>query len=419
MRKKYFFLLTVLLFGTQVFASGFAIYEQGSRATGMAGATIAQSGDPSSVFYNPAGISDLQGIHFSLGSTIIQTKFAFTGPTNIDSKKYTPAKEGLFAPSHFYGTYSFNKNLFAGVGIYTPFGLSSTWGDKQNPWVGRQLTTYTNLQTLYINPVVAYRFSNLSIAAGFQIVRAEVQMDKSVYFTPRIVFGESSLSAQTMSYGFNFGLQYRPIKRLTAGFTYRSNVQLDFSDGTATFDFPDTGDEIINQEIATYFPAQTKGSASLTLPAMIGLGLNFRFTENLSFEVDYQWTGWSSYDTLTVTFADPVAGSTESKTPRNYQDSYTWRFGMEYQAMPHFMIRAGYAHDQHAVPDAFVEPSLPESNRHNYTLGAGYTWKNLTIDAAVHILLQDDRKIENSAFNFNGEYAGLANLYSFSLSYAL
>ena len=420
MHKKIIFLFTLFLLSAQCFASGFSIYEQSSRATGMAGAFIAQTGDASSIFYNPAAISQLKGLHFTLGSTVIQTKFAFTGPENIDDKKYTPAKEGLFTPAHFYGSYAFNQKIVIGLGIYSPFGLSSTWGDDQHPWVGQQLATYTNLQTLFVNPVVAYQpLTWLSVAAGFQLVRADVQMDKSVYFLPRNVLGKSSLTGQAMSYGWNLGIQFRPIDRITLGLTYRSNVGLKFKDGKAVFTFPDTGDETINREISAYFPAQTKSSAKLTLPASIGAGINFRFTENLSFELDYLWTQWSVFDTLSVKFSDPVAGQTQAKYPRNYQNSYAWRFGLEYRVIPGLFVRTGYAYDYHAVPQAYVEPSLPEGNRHNYSLGAGYTWKNLTIDGAIYILLQDDRKVENSVFNFNGEYSGLANLYSLSLSYAL
>src|SRR6476661_1901931 len=38
-------------------AGGFYVPEQGARSVGMAGASVAQSGDASAIFHNPAGIA--------------------------------------------------------------------------------------------------------------------------------------------------------------------------------------------------------------------------------------------------------------------------------------------------------------------------------------------------------------------------
>jgi len=419
MLKRILFVFVAFLYSSLSWASGFSIYEQGGRATGMAGAVIAHSGDASMVFYNPAAITALKGTHIMLGSTVISTDFAFTGPANLDDKKYTKADKGFFPPTHFYATYTLNDWLSAGIGFYSLFGLSSKWGSDQQPWVGRQLATYTNLRTFFFNPTLAVKLPwDLSAAAGLEIVRGDVQMDKDVFYTPRYVYGKSSLTGGSMGYGFNLALQYRPLEKLILGITYRSNVTLDFKDGTAEFIFPNTGDDIINQEIASLFPRSTAASASLKLPAMAGAGLAFWFTKNLSFEADYLWTGWSSYDKLTVEFAKPVAGETRSVSERHYEDSYSLRFGMEYLIDENMTLRAGYLWDRHAVPDAYVEPSLPEGNRHIYTIGLGYKWQNIRVDAAYQILLQDDREISNSVQNFDGKYSGLANLFGMTVGYA-
>lgn len=418
MTKKITLISLMIIFAHQtVRASGFSIYEQGARATAMAGAFIARADDPTAVFYNPAGIRTLQGWQISLGTTLIQTEFAFTGPQNIDSRKYTRARKGRFAPSHFYATYAVNSWLSAGFGFYSLFGLASDWGSPDNPWVGRQLATKTDLKTFYYNPMLAVNWKGVSFGLGLDVVQSSVVMEKSVYFTPRSMFGESRLDGDATGLGFNLGIQARLFNKLRLGATYRSNVDLNFKDGQASFDFPASGNAVIDAEIAQYFPASTGGSARLKLPAMIGLGVAFDFTENLNFELDYLLTGWSSYDKLEVTFAEAVAGQKKSTSLRNYEDSHSIRFGMEYRARPYLALRAGYLYDRHAVPGAYVEPSLPEGDRHNYTLGFGLNMRSITLDGAWHILLQDDREVTNSIHNFNGQYTGLANLYSLSLGY--
>ncbi len=415
--KLWLFILSVSV--STAFGSGFSIYEQGAKASGMASAFIAQSNDLSALFYNPAGITALPGLQVGLGTTIIQTDFDFTGPDVVDSRLYTPAEQGVFPPSTIYATYNVIPDLTVGFAFYSMFGLASEWGSETQPWVGHFLTTKSSLQTYSLNPVIAYRvLDNLSVAVGAVAMQANVLMEKDIYFSARMLEGHSKLKAETMGYGFNAALQYEPLEGLFFGLTYRSNVQLDFNDGTAAFTFPKTGDPVIDQEVAALFPNGTQASASIKMPDFIGVGLSYRFTPNLTVEADYTRFGWSSYDKLVVDFNEPVAGQTQSVTERNYRDASSVRVGLEYYALDNLALRTGYAWEESAVPDAYVEPSLPEGTRHIYSFGLGYVIWDFKLDLSYQVLLQDDRNIENSVENFNGKYRGLANMYGVSLGYA-
>ncbi len=417
MQKRIHAIFAVLVISAaQIFASGFSIYEQGAKSTALAGAFVATADDPSAVFYNPAGLTSLDGIQVVFGTTVINTSFAFSGPIEIDDKKYTKAEDGRFFPSHAYLSYRIGNRFAVGFGFFSPYGLASTWGSDSEPWVGRQLSTHSELTTFFYNPVFALKiFDNLSLAAGYSFVQGNVLMEKSILFTPRNVFGESSLEADATGNGFNLGLMYKPFKRMTIGIHYRSKVDLDFKDGTATFSFPDTLSNVVAQEVNSLFPSSTGGSSALTLPYQIAVGLAFQFTENLSAEVNYLNIGWSSYDKLVVTFDDLVAGITETTTEKNYQDSYSLRFGLNYRVDESLSLRAGYSWDEYAVPKEYLEPTLPEGNRHNYSIGFGYEIAGFSIDGFYHVLLQDDRS--STLEGFSGEYSGLATLYGFSLGY--
>ncbi len=409
-------ILILFLPASFLLASGFSIYEQGSRATGMAGAFLAKANDASALFYNPAGLVGLSGWHLQVGSMAIQTQFSFTGPVGMDPYYYNKAKKGLFFPPHLYVTYALKPNIVLGLGLYSPFGLASTWQDK---WVGRLLATNTELRTIFVNPVIAYGIrDNLSVAAGVSLVNARVVLEKDVLFTPRHLFGHSKLEAATNGYAFNVALHYQPCQKVEIGLMYRSASVLNFDKGNAYFSFPATQNPVVNQEVAAYFPNKVKASSKLTLPASYGVGLAYDMTENLSFEADYLAMGWHTYDQVKIDFARPVAGQTESVNPRNYQDSFSLRFGLEYRLDRHFTMRAGYAWDYHAVPSAYVEPTLPENDRHNYTVGLGYRDRHFSIDAAYHILLQDDREVKNTVNDFDGTYSGLANIFGLTLGYA-
>jgi long-chain fatty acid transport protein len=408
-------LLMVVLSSYTLFASGFSIYEQGAKATSMGGAFIAQANDASAVFYNPAGITEFTGIKLVLGTTIIQPQFSFTGPQSVDPMLYNEAKSQIFTPIHLYTTVPISEKFAFGFGIYNLFGLGSDWGDD---WVGKQLATNTSVETFFFNPVVAYKvLDNLSLAAGFNMVYGMVTMEKQVYFSPRNVFGGSKLDATAMGYSWNLALKWNALENLSIGATYRSETLLPFEDGDATFSFAPTGNPIADAEIAAFFP-NTKGSADLTLPAVIGAGISYKFSDKLTAEVDYMQMNWSSYDVLTIKFDDAVGGKTETTAEKKYIDSYSIRLGLEYLVNETWAVRAGYVRDNHAVPDERVEPSLPEGDRNLYSLGVGYNTGNFVIDAYYMLLTQEDREITNSVDDFNGTYKGIGNLYGITVGYS-
>lgn len=416
-------ILGTLLSASLVFGSGFSIYEQGAKATAMGGAFIAQANDVTAMFYNPAGIINLKGTHLGTGVTIIMPQASFTGPAKDDPNLYTAAENQVFPPAHFYATQQINENLSFGFSFYTMFGLGSKWpGD----WAGRVLATTSDVQTFALNPVMAVRLAdNLSIAVGMTYMIGNVVLEKSIYTGYETdTYVESKLDAKGDGVGVNLGLQYKPVERMSIGIVYRDNIMLDFEDGDATFTIPQLQNQAIYQTLVGYFP-NTKGSSKLELPDLFGMGISFDFTDQLTVEADYMSLGWSSYDQLTVKFDDPVAGNTETVSDRNYEDSYSIRLGMEYRYTDQLAFRLGYLHDNHAVPDESLEPSLPEGDRDLYSAGIGYKMGNITFDGFYMLLTQKDRKITTSAlevngqpFPFNGTYKAIGHLFGLTLGYS-
>ena len=70
-------LLAMLALPVCIFANGFDIYEQSAEAVGLGGAFIAQADDPSAVFFNPAGIVQLEGTQLSVGVCLITPTIKF------------------------------------------------------------------------------------------------------------------------------------------------------------------------------------------------------------------------------------------------------------------------------------------------------------------------------------------------------
>src|SRR5580658_3862586 len=98
-----------------VFGLGIALPDQDAFATARGNAFVATANDPAAVFYNPAGISQLDGVNLSLGTYGIVYSDRYTGAAgSVNSKTIWTALPQAFA------TYTLPKyNLSFGLGVYT------------------------------------------------------------------------------------------------------------------------------------------------------------------------------------------------------------------------------------------------------------------------------------------------------------
>jgi len=78
-------LLVLLFTASTSFAAGFRLPEAGAKAMGMGFAFTAQADDPSAIYFNPAGLTQLQGTNLMLGVTYVRENGGeFTGTTPVD-----------------------------------------------------------------------------------------------------------------------------------------------------------------------------------------------------------------------------------------------------------------------------------------------------------------------------------------------
>ena len=89
-------ILSVFLLPLVAFAGGFGLNEQGAKATGMANAFAAQADDPTAVYFNPAGIVQLEGTQVSIGTSFVmpQAKFESSTPAASDPLGFRGTSEG-------------------------------------------------------------------------------------------------------------------------------------------------------------------------------------------------------------------------------------------------------------------------------------------------------------------------------------
>ena len=260
----------------------------------------------------------------------------------------------------------------------------------------------------------------MSIGVGLQYAFGNVLINKDVKI-PAAYLGETIANVDmkgdaTSAMGFTAGLMYKMDCDLNIGVNYRSEVKFDFT-GTATA----TGGSAL---AASSLPSGDI-TASLTTPQQLVIGASYQYNDKLLLSTDFQWVGWSSYDTLKVNF---TSSNTSSAAPRLYENNYAIRFGANYKYCNDIDFSAGLLYDKNPVKDQFVDATLPDADRLGFSIGAGYkVMDNLSVDVSYLFLRMFERTITNSMVSrvtygsepFNGTYNSTANLFSLSLSYNL
>jgi len=409
-----------LSIGTLALASGFLIYEHGARATGLAGTLTARGGDVSAMVYNPAGLSLVKGTNFSVGTTLIFQSGSFAGSNPFPGFGVTHEYEDrVFFPSNLYFSHQLDDELTVGVAVFNPFGLEVDWKNPEQ-FSGRYIAFKSVLRSFYANPTIAYKMSpELSIAAGLQAVYATVELNR--YFGAAVngrLYDAAIVKLEGdagIHFGFNGGIRFQPMDKLSIGVAYRSQVEIDI-DGDATFtQIPIS--PTIDPAVAAVLPQNQKVKTSVTFPDILSLGIGYQLTEKLDVAFDAVFTGWSSFEKLVIEF--PATPSLTSTTPENWSDEWNFRFGAQYQWNDRLALRAGYLRDITPQPKAAMSPLLPDADRHDFTFGFGYKLSDaLTLDLANMLVLFDERNTDGkSSDNFNGEYRLSAYLVGFNLTY--
>lgn len=413
--------VVLLLAGGRADAAGFAIFEQGARGMGFAGAYTAQAADGSAIFHNAAGIAFLKQSQLYLGGTLIRPSSSFTGAEPFPGPSVTESGDvGLLVPPSAYYTHPFSERVAFGVGLHVPFGLETEWADPDN-FSGRYISTHAALKGFALNPTVAFKLEDrLAVGVGLDIRFSSLELDRRVPvvnpFTQRIVDGASVhlQSDRNTGFGFNVGVLAKPSESLSIGASYRHKVKVDYS-GTASFEPLPTGSTDLDVRVRASLPAGAVPlETSIEFPAFASFGFAKKFGDDWTFEADVNWYQWSSFDDLRLTFeTDPRLNETIEE---EYSNSFQYRFGLERVLSETWAIRGGYFFDESPSPPASMSPLLPDADRHGFCLGGSWTSGAMRLDAAGWYVRAGERSTEGTNRDrYDGTYKNHALTLGVSL----
>ena len=344
-------------------AGGYIISEMDSRAAGRGNAAAALEG-PSAVFFNPANIVNLKGVHATAGISLLLPRFRFDHPDPGQENARTVAEPSL--PPNLSVTYHLGDmgfgDLAAGLGVYVPYGASLRW---PRTWAGREQVQEISLRAVEISPVIALRPSPMfAVGVGLRVLPSEVYLRRAVRFGSELE-GDVEMAGTGTDFAASAGITIWGFENLSLALTWRSEAILRFR-GQSDFEFPPPFDTEARDR-----PVR----ARLPLPQVFRLGANYDIIpDELSVSADIEFQQWSAFRKLRIAFENGDGTDEIVAEDRNAQDSITFHIGGEYKIMDGLYVRAGYVYDEKTLPEETVNPAPPDSDRHVVSVGASYVW---------------------------------------------
>ncbi|MFI5010870.1 MAG: OmpP1/FadL family transporter [Hyphomicrobiales bacterium] len=339
-------------------AGGFAIREQSAEGQGMSFAGMAAGGGGlSSMFWNPATMTDVAGINSSWVGSGIFPNGKITpnplSPTAVFGGSKDVILDGLVPAS--YGSYQFNDKLWLGYSANAPFGLQSKPGYS---WAAQVYGRSAKVFSFDVTPSAAYKVNDwISIGVGLQIEYFKTRLTQALGILPTAP--SVILEGDDTSVGYTVGATLKPTAWTEVGVGFRSSVHESLGGSLTT--------------PAGALPIK----ANINLPEIVTVGLRQTINDQWTVLAGGEWTNWSRLKILPVT----TAGIPVSAVPFKYKDGYMASLGVEYAWNPMLTLRAGVAYERSPIDTSNREVLLPDADRIWASIGASYKVNNkLTFD---------------------------------------
>lgn len=430
--------LMLVAFSGAASASGFQLTEQNASGLGNAYAgQAAVAENASTIFFNPAGMTQLQAREISGGVSAIGPSFKFHDqgssvgaayPNGLGGTGEGGDAGGWAALPNGYLSWALNKDLYVGIGVGAPFGLKTEY-DK--PWVGAAQSTMFDVKTYNVNPSIAYRVNDkVSLGFGLNWQRVEATYDRQLGAVtlgsgPSTIPGTLAVAAPLRltldddAWGWNAGVLFTLSPSTKIGISYRSAIQ-----------YHTTGKINVTGAVpAVNAATSSEARAEIKLPDTFSAAVTQQLSDKWQMLGDVTWTGWSSIPKVDIVRASNTGAGTGNGTIAQVLDTDfkdTWRVGLgaTYKYNDAWKLKYGIAYDQTPVKAAATRlVSMPDNDRVWFSFGAQWLpSKTSALDVGVTYIAIKDSKIDNNQTalgrgTVTGEYSG--NVWILGAQYSM
>jgi long-chain fatty acid transport protein len=375
-------LLIVVSLSSNTFAQAIRFQPQGAAAAGQGNAFAAQADDASALHFNPAGLTQVDGVQSIVGSTLMGGSIKYKSPAGLDTRGDFGGSMILPPPSHFYmsanlgslGASSFSP-VTLGIGLTSPFG-SNTRYPVDGPF--NTAVTSASLPLIDIKPTVAYKINDqLAIGVSADIYTfasflGQGHIDQKQMGAGALSGASVELNGTGTGAGATVSLLYTPLRNdngkpiTSIGLVYRTQAVV-----------PLSGSLLVNgAKVAD-------ASTNLVLPQIYTAAIAIwpvRTSEReWKLELDVEYVGWKSNRDLDVQLS---SGGTIPQ-PQQWKTVPVVAIGTEYKWLnpvwlPHWnvAVRSGYTRTEDPVPDTTFNPGVISLSSNTLSLGAGFLCKD-------------------------------------------
>lgn len=422
--------LSVMMMGASAaaMASGYHFGTQSVSAQSTANASAAEAADASTIFYNAAGMTKLEGTNFSGALNLVAPSVKYSnasatyptpaafGNNTVSGVKSGTITDDLVAVPHLYATHKLNDQITVGLGIYVPFASSTEY--ERNSVLRYNLNS-TSLKTIDINPTIAFKLSEQhSVAVGVIAQHAEASLRQYANFGYALAGGNAALPGSTAGngaadgfadvdgedwgFGYNLAWMWDVNDATRLGVNYRSQIEHKLK-GTAKWAKPAAGYTALN---AAGFKDSEDATVEIDTPESLSVHGMYKLNTRANLFGDVTWTKHSRFDKARLVYSNSKTGqgNTTYLSPA-WKDTYKVSLGGSYQYTDALQLRAGVAYDKSPVPDDNHRlATMPDNDRTWLSFGGKYDLnKHSSIDFAYsYIMIKDAKANVDGTCSFQG-----------------
>lgn len=386
----------IILMGSSVtlLAGGFRVPDQDAFATARAEAFAATADTPSALYYNPAGISQLEGQNLRAGVYGIYLDPQYEPPSS--STTYHNEKKLGAVPHFFYTCGLKDTPVTFGLGLYSPFGLATRFPQTTG---FRTIATQGQLMYETLNPVVSLKLCDtFSIAAGLTVNYANADLRQGILW-PTQPYDSFRFAGEGWAVGYNFGALWKPHEKISFGVSFRSQTDVELKGHTSDYN------TVAIPNVYPTFNERSAASAEFQFPLIAIFGVSYRPTPAWNFEFDADYAGWNNLRTVTI-HQDSASVIFPQNIPLalNWQSSWYYEFGGTRYFDNGWHVSAGYVFNENSMPDSHYLPTVADMDKHFWSAGTGYKGKRYSFDIAYQFGW-GSRTVVGSTPSFAGQTA--------------
>ena len=345
-----------------VMAGGYKIPEQSINSMALGAAYVAHTMGADTAYYNPANMAFMADKQYAEGAITLahlpSNNYTLQAPFSGESRE-----ENLPIPSFHYVSNAIGDFRW-GLSTVVPGGLTKRW---ETPLQKASAEEFT-LKIIEINPSVSYKIAdNLSVGGGLRIIYSEgvVKSDSTDAYNMGLASAGISreMEGDTIEFGYNLALAYKPTSDINMAMTYRSNVNLN-----------EEGHAVLKYNGLPMYDGDA--SVEVPLPAALNLAISKTWQNRFTLEFNYERTFWSEYETLDFEYGGanigPLTPVFDTPIARNWSDTNTFRVGATVQMDNKFTVMMGFAIDETPVSPEYIGFELPDTDAKIVSMGARY-----------------------------------------------